>query len=81
VRGDVLKRCSPQVCRRTTYPAGKTLRYSNSSVKPRIVRSNPNLRGVHGSFALSLGYVVIAGMGGMVMDERDTTHDESEAKL
>ena len=36
----------------------------------------PHLRGVHGTFAIAPGYVVVAGMGGTISDAPETERDE-----
>lgn len=40
--------------------------------------SFPFLHGVHGSFAVGPGYVVVAGMGGLIDDRADATRDEQD---
>jgi Icc-related predicted phosphoesterase len=37
---------------------------------------HPSVRGVHGTFAFAPGYVVVAGMGGEIVDDPDTEREE-----
>jgi uncharacterized protein len=38
-----------------------------------------NVRGIHGTFAMGPGHVVWSGMGGTIVDDPKSTHEESEA--